>query len=475
MLSPAGSHASLLPATGLPLTAFEEFMLADDRPSHPMVIVMRLDFTDGPPPSSLAEAFSATISEEPLLAAHVVRSRGRSRWMPAPSPPLFQAEDGSASADSTTLAPPLPRIDPKIGPMLHASVVTRQTGWSIVVAVHHAACDGLGIVGFMERWLLRATGKEARRPRGSAEAVTALGRRGRVAGSWREFSSMLPKLAKGLEGVKQFVSRDVVDLGHARPTAPETVEPAPLTLWQPTIIAMTLEESLVERLERRAMATEVMVNDMLMAALMTTLGEHVDGRAVPADEKAWIRLATPMSLRTKSDHALPAANRVSMVFLDRQPGDRLDAPQLVRSFKDEMDVIRGHSLGHIFPLSLAASRLMPGGLKRTTNSPTPQATAVLSNLGRCFHRSPLTDDAGTIRVGDSRLAGWWIVPPVRPGTALAAATHETSGRRTVAFHLDGSRVPLPVGRGWLDGMYATLEALAEGLRVPSRNAEPMVS
>ncbi|MFM8635509.1 MAG: hypothetical protein ACKOEX_11980, partial [Planctomycetia bacterium] len=376
---------------------------------------------------------------------------------------------------SATLAPPLPRIDPEIGPMLHASVVTRQTGWSIIVAVHHAACDGLGIVGFMDRWLSCAAGKSARRTRGSAEAIAALGRRDRVAGSWREFSRMLPKLAKGLEGVKQFVARDVVDLGHAPGMPSGPTEAVASTPWQPTIIAVTLEESLVERLEHRAMAEEVMVNDLLMAALMTALGEHVDGRVMPADEKAWIRLATPMSLRTKSDHALPAANRVSMVFLDRRPGDRFDTPLLVRSFKDEMDVIRGHSLGHIFPLSLAASRLMPGGLGRTTNNPKPQATAVLSNLGRCFHRSPLADDAGTIRVGDSQLTGWWIVPPVRPGTALAAATHETSGRRTVAFHLDGSRVPLPVGRGWLNGMYATLESLADGSPVPSRNVEPMAS
>jgi hypothetical protein len=52
---------------------------------------------------------------------------------------------------------------------------------------------------------------------------------------------------------------------------------------------------------------------------------------------------------------------------------------------------------------------------------------------------------------------------VRPGTALAAATHETGGRRTIALHLDSLRVPLPVGRRWLDRMHESLERLAAGL------------
>jgi hypothetical protein len=463
MAPPDGVYTSLLPAGGLPLTAFEEFMLLDDRPSHPMMIVVRFDFTDGPPPPTLAEAFTATVSQEPLLAARITRGPGRPRWVPAVLPELAWTTADAPLNDSVTLAPPLPRIDPHTGPMLKASVITHPNGWSLVAAAHHAACDGLGIVNFMDRWLLTAAGKSARRPRSLTDTLAALGRRGRVAGSWREFARLLPRLAKGLEGVKQFVARDVVDLGDGLSPSTHLADTDATAPWQPTIIAATLDANLVERLETRALAAEVMVNDLLMAAFMIALGEHVDGRPRPIDAGSWIRLATPMSLRTKSDHALPAANRVSMVFLDRQAGDRGDVSRLLRSFKEEMDVIRGHALGHIMPLSLAASRLLPGGLRRTTSRSQPQATAVLSNLGRCFQRSPLLDGAGTLKVGDSRLAGWWGVAPIRPGTALAAVTHETQGRRTIAFHVDGARVPPAIARGWLDAVTATLGALADGL------------
>ena len=443
-------------------------MLLDDRPSHPMVIVARFDFADGPPPHTLGDAFAATVGQEPLLTARIARGQGRPRWLPAALPRLTHTKADSAPSASATVAHPLPRIDFDTGPMLHASVVTHPAGWSIVVAVHHAACDGLGLVQFMDRWLLAAAGKASRRPRALADALAALHGRGRVAGSWLEFSRMLPKFVKGLEGVKQFVARDVVDLGRGAAAMPSTARDAAAADWLPTVIASELDEHLVEQLEARALAAEVMVNDLLMAAVVTTLGEHVVARALPAEAGSWIRLTTPMSLRTKSDHVLPAVNRVSMVFLDRRPGEQLDIPQLVRSFKDEMDVIRSHSLGHIFPLSLAAARLLPGGLRRATSRSRPQSTAVLSNLGRCFQRSPLIDAAGHLQVGESRLAGWWIVPPIRPGTALAAATHETMGRRTIAFHIDADRVPVAVAHSLIRRMNAMIRALAERDAMSSR-------
>jgi hypothetical protein len=121
-----------------------------------------------------------------------------------------------------------------------------------------------------------------------------------------------------------------------------------------------------------------------------------------------------------------------------------------------MELIRTHALGHIMPMSLELGRLMPGGLRRAANRPAPQATAVLSNLGRCFHRSPLVDESGTLRVGDSALESWWIAPPVRPGTALAVATHETGGRRIVAAHVDSACLSPSMARTILDHFVAWL-------------------
>lgn len=443
-----------LPAAGLPLTAFEEHMLVDDRPSHPMVIVSRFDFSGTPPTAAIASAFTDVIRREPLLAARVSRPRfGRPRWVTGPVPQLHRStatrppEPGSAS---------LPRLDPETGPVVHAEIIEHPAGWSLVLAVHHAACDGLGLVAFVERWLLAAVGVASRRPRPAADVLASLRGRGRVAATWREFVRLLPRLRVGIAGIRQFVSRRVVRLGAGTDAQPA----ADSADWRPELVVAELDAGVLAGLEASALADGVMVNDVLAAAFIAAVDEMAAAADRPAAAERWIRLGVPMSLRTKSDHALPAANRVSMVFLDRQADQCRDDRGLVAGIHAEMELIRSHALGHIFPLSLEAGRLLPGGLARTTESPEPQATAVLSNLGRCFHRSALADAAGGLRVGEGRLESWWIVPPVRPGTALAAATHETAGRRVIAIHVDTAAMPRAAATAILGRMVERLREVA---------------
>lgn len=461
MLAPHGASSFPLPAAGLPLTAFEEFMFLDDRSSHPMVIVARFDFSAGRPPANLADAFAATLRNEPLLTARISAPRfGRPRWLPADVPTLEWSDFSAAGSDSSSAAGPVPRLDPRVGPMIRARAGRSATGWSILVAVHHAACDGLGLVGFVERWLLRVVGGVEPRDRPRACDLDTLRGRGRVADSWIEFARMLPKLVKGLEGVKQFIGRDVAALG-APAAGPAAADASFDRSWRPAVTTATLDTESTARIDSLAGRRGVRSNDLLMGALLSAIGPDLAG--APGREP-WIRLATPLSLRTREDAMLPAANRVSMVFLDRRPTDLPDADRLVRGLRDEMSLISGHRLGHILPLTLEAGRWCPGGLVRSTLRRRPQSTVVLSNLGRCFHRRPLVDETQAVRVGDSVLAGWWIVPPVRPGTALSVATHKTQGRRTIAFHVDESRVPLPSAATLLDRMIVTLlAAQADGM------------
>lgn len=417
-------------AGGLPTTAFEEHMLADDRPSHPMVIASQFCFSGTPPVAALETAFEDVIRREPLLTARIDCSRlGRPRWVRGPAPQFHRVTSSGAPSVG---AVSFPRLSPRDGPVVHAELVESPGSWTINIAVHHAACDGLGLVGFMERWLLEAAGLQGRRARPTHEVLACLQARGRVATSWDGFLRMLPDLRVGLAGVRQFMSRRVLELG-TRGTA--CVEPAS-TVWSPTILVAEIDTGTFTQVEAAARAQGVTVNDILAAAFLAVVTEAAEGFGAEASGNDWIRLSVPVSLRTKSDHLLPAANRVSMVFLDRQREHSADRQALVRGVHAEMELIRSHALGHIMPMSLELGRLMPGGLHRTANRQAAQATAVLSNLGRCFHRSPLIDASGSLQIGDSVLESWWIVPPVRPGTALAVATHETGGRRIVAAHVD---------------------------------------
>jgi hypothetical protein len=473
-----------LPSDGLPLTAFEEHMLVDDRASHPMVIVARFDFHGVAPVARLETALADVLQREPLLRARVERRPGRRlRWVPGPTPVLRQTGGGQAGdgqVSDAAIRTSLPRLDPWSGPVFHAEVMSHAAGWSLVVAVHHAVCDGLGLSGFIERWFLAVEDKPPRRRWSDTELTAALAGRGRVAATWRGFLTLLPRLRPGLAGIRQYVSRRVASLsGTGRdPAASPTPEMAcvPEMAWCPTILTTTLEPAVEEAIERQAREAGVRVNDVLAASFIAAVGSQLDrepGTVQQGDR--WIRLGVPMSLRTKSDHALPAANRVSMVFLDRRIADRHEFQRLVRSVHDELELIRSHDLGHIFPLSLAASRWLPGGLERTTDSPEPQATAVLSNLGTCFWRSPLVDAEGVVHVGGSRLEGWWMVPPVRPGTAVAAATHETSGRRTLAVSVDETVVTAAEVKPLIAAFLTALRGVAGGAEAAVTFPEGMVA
>jgi hypothetical protein len=456
MTDPSSLLPYRLPSRGLPLTAFEEHMLLDDRPSHPMAIITRFDFTDTPPPDNLEEAFQATLAAEPLLTAQVAARRGgRPRWIEARRPRLQRSRTPHIAGDMDEWTGSRPRLDPATGSVLHAEVIEHDAGWSILLAVHHAACDGLGIVGFLERWLLAVEAKRSRWRRQPAATMAALTSRGRIAASWPEFIRLLPKLAKGLEGVGEFMRHDVIELSDAAADRlPDSASASPPP-WQPFVLSVTVNEEVVAGLETTAKAHSVSVNDLLATALLATIGADVS-----QTETDWIRVGIPVSLRTKNDHVLPAANRVGMVFLDRQPDDRHDRIRLAATVRDQMEIIRSHSLGHIFPMSLEVGRLLPGGLARTATRPQPQCTAVLSNVGRCFRHSPLADADGAIRVGGGRMTGWWGVPPIRPGTALAVGTHETSGRRTIAFHVDRQRFAPEAAQTLLHAMASEVTTLA---------------
>lgn len=454
-----------LPAGGLPLTAFEELMLVDDRASHPMMIVMRFDFVDDAPPRNLEDAFHDTLQYEPLLTARVEsRVTRRPRWTPGPQPRLHRSRVSVVSEGLTEWTGPLPRLDARTGPVLHADIVEHGAGWSIVLAVHHAASDGIGLMGFLERWLLAAEGKPGRWRRQSEAALLALRNRGRVAPSWGRFARMAPGFAKGLGYVGDFLGHDVLALEGQGSGPPGCRQPRTMPATEPLIVSLTLDAAAVQGLAERAHRNHVRVNDLLAAALAVTLGEHVappaPGRG--ASRQPWMRIGVPMNLRGRTDHVLPAANRIGMVFLDRTPADCKDPLPLMLGMFDQMETIRTHALGHLFALGLEWTRLLPGGLRRSADRRASQCTAVLSNVGRSFHRTPLLDGDGAIRVGSGRMSGWWGVPPIRPGTALAAGTHETLGRRTITFQADRDRVPLELAERLIRRMASELHYLAAG-------------
>jgi hypothetical protein len=133
---------------------------------------------------------------------------------------------------------------------------------------------------------------------------------------------------------------------------------------------------------------------------------------------------------------MPAANVVSMIFLDRTSKQIANSEGLLRSIHEEMDSIHRRQLGLIFVVSLGALRLLPGGLAKWVNRDCCEATCVLSNLGRAMADSPLPRCNEKIVAGNVVLDGIDFFTPVRNGTAVSIALIYYAGGLQLCMHYD---------------------------------------
>jgi hypothetical protein len=139
-------------------------------------------------------------------------------------------------------------------------------------------------------------------------------------------------------------------------------------------------------------------------------------------------------MRGPAERRLPAANVVSMVFLDRRPAE-IDAAVLEASLHAEMQLIKRLGLGMTFLFTLAAARLLPGGIPRLVGDRSTAATALFTNLGRIFSRAA-DRRTGLVRVGRHALVAVEPLAPLRRGTAVAMAAVEYGGHLRFTLRTD---------------------------------------
>jgi hypothetical protein len=306
--------------------------------------------------------------------------------------------------------------------------VERPAGTSDVLAqFHHVACDGLGALAFLADFcvLLDAALRNAAADLAPPNPST-LRRRGRYGlDSWKLVRS-LPAQARGLEGVWKF-------LRH-RPArfAPEG-EPGPERLHRIQRADAWLEANEARSLRRAATSAGVSVNELAAAALFRALREALPAAAF-SHPHAVVRLSIPINMRGPAERRLPAANVVSMVFLDRRPAE-IDAAVLEASLHAEMQLIKRLGLGMTFLFTLAAARLLPGGIPRLVGDRSTAATALFTNLGRIFLRAA-DRRTGLVRVGRHALVAVEPLAPLRRGTALAMAAVEYGGHLRFTLRTD---------------------------------------
>jgi NRPS condensation-like uncharacterized protein len=171
----AGAKTMLFP---LPLTAFENYMLADDRRDQPMCFFLRLSFWGSLDRKAFQAAIEQTVARHPLFRAFVREVDGQPCWV--------RATDATPQVtwDDFDELPSEPGgyldLSDEVGLRVFVSHTDGQA--RVLFQFHHASTDGIGAVRFTEDLLATYTAEAAgdnERPRLPALNPAALGDRGR--------------------------------------------------------------------------------------------------------------------------------------------------------------------------------------------------------------------------------------------------------------------------------------------------------
>jgi len=425
----------------LPLAPMEQYMLADDWPTHPRTFYLRLGLEGQFDRQAFGRAVETALARHPLLAA-VVRSKGRRTWWVAAEsqrPQINWGED--LERDVARAGAP---IDLRTGIGLRLWVCEADGRTRLWLELHHACCDGLGAVRFAEDVLAAyAALWEGGEPKFRPLRAERLRDRGIYAGS--RFTQLLRwpfELLSIVASAEYFLHRPVPlsvpgeDVGGS--------EPSPqLAAFRHRFPA---DES--EALRSAARKQGVTLNDLLLRDMFLAAQDWID-RHRSAERDGHVRIMVPINLRTRLHADMPAADCVCMINIDRRVHRWNDLRRMLNSVSREMGLVKRWRLGVIMLRIIQLVQLITGSLNLLVPVDRSLASCVLSNLGRPLRDSPLADADGRIKAGNVELAEIELLPPVRPLTSASFGAASLAGRLTLSLLADERALGAEGGRGLL--------------------------
>lgn len=417
----------------LKLVAFERYMLADDRASHPMSFTIRLKFSGRFDEARFRQAARAAAERHPLLSSHVqADDRGRLEWRAAadPTPHL-----DIAPLDEPLRFPGSERIDLARCTGLRIWVRTRDDWTEMRLQFHHSCADGVGAYQFVEDLLVcyeQAVYPDRQRAALRPLDPARLARRATFGLAWWQTLLRLPAEIWGL-----VVGSFTFFLGHPAQLAasqkPQETPAERLRLLDYPAYTFAPEES--RRLLDAAKASGATMNDLLLRDHLLAM-HRWNVRHDTRLRRRSLRIMVPIDLRVAGDEALSCCDVVTMVYIDRYPAMCRNLDRMLSLIRLETAFLKRFRLGLSFIRGLGLYGMVPGGMEFLARANRCYATAVLSNLGVLFRGAPLPRDGGKLLAGDLKLERVESAPPVRPFTAAGITTLSYGGQLTIVMNYD---------------------------------------
>lgn len=420
------------------MSSIERLHFHDDWPEFPNQIFARARFR-GELNLELAREALIAAARRHVWSNAVVREGGRGGWRwewDELAEPQFVGQ-----GDQPFRFEP---IDLRRGPVCR--MVARQLSGEceLTFQVHHAVVDGLGGLQYLRDWLVIYDNLVAGRPdqAGLPELdIERLRERNRLGILKRKYLLNLWRQGIGLFGASKFLFRRFAQI-----QAPAAEQDAERRGGFPSYAVASWSGAELEAVRRFVRQEKISLNDWLLAALFLSLQDWHEAQ-FGSGLSGWTRLIVPINLRTPEDRLLPAANRASLVQLDRRPELERDQLALAKGISYELGLIRDWQLDRMFLLLVRGMSVSDAWLRSAVARQKPRATSMLTNVGKPLLRLGLPLEDGRVLAGGLRLELLDVIGPIRFGMPLSFAVAEYAGTVRMTAHVDRQRLDLEQVQG----------------------------
>jgi NRPS condensation-like uncharacterized protein len=416
----------------IPFTIFEKYMLLDDQPAYPMDSFRFLRFSGRLNFSYFEASLNAVVRHHPMLRSIAYQDRrGRFFWEEADVPVFIRRIRGPIAGRF----PNPEAIDLFDEPGFRVYFVDERNQTLVLFQFHHSVSDGIGEMEFiadvLSDYVIRFQGGlPQENPRHLDSNL--LSQRGSSGLTLAKYFRFFFPIA---------VTTNQLVFRFPTPLAPHV--PLNTNIPAKDYLAFCANELTQEETRNyfnRAKKHGVTVNDLLLRDLFLTMGDWRKRWFVPQGNP-WLRISMPMNLRTESLKNMPAANAVTMLFLDRRERDFSDPDELLQKIHRETEWIKRTEQKHVLLLTLKIRDRLPGGIGWELKSQRCRATSVFSNLGRVFESLPFTRrHDGRFFVGNAVLEEVDATPPIRPGTLISFSALTYANRLRLILRYDAKNM-----------------------------------
>lgn len=415
--------------TAFSLAAFERYMLLDDQTPFSMTCHIRYWFDGVPDRKIFEQSLKNALMRHPLMSSllikrpkHVFFSERVFVPVPVDLKEVLSWYEHFSPQPSSTVS----KNDMRVRFQIHTS----ENKSLLIIKFHHAISDGMGIFQFTEDLMTiyhnLMTGSQL--PLRELE-TNLLHRRVNLGLSVFDWAK---RLHLDLARFSRFFAKVPVTLRGTRKTSRRCISDAGAAVR--TVLPM---HALSKTLEA-AQNYQTTLNELMISRLLKTCLDW--NRSLGAHPNPWMpfRVNVPICLRTSAEQSMPAANYVSMVFLDRSPRMIDSEPKLVASIAKEMQQVKADRMG--LTLIMAVTTMMHtkifGPILRSGLCMT---TTGLTNLGRPFRDFQLTGRDGLVRAGNLTMTGLDTLPPVRRKTLSTLSVNRYSNQLSITIRYDSTR------------------------------------